>query len=151
MVSQTANKYSRTALIQMLVIWTANYTDWLCPSGKFVQNSKKQTYLEITDYQIKYRTVLWLLELQIRRGRKVYTQVHNVYGNSWDSNCKCSLFSKKNPVIWIFCISGRLTVIINPDKWSSTVLYRSTVLRCCIHSSTVLCCIYSSTNGNQNH
>ena len=37
------------------------------------------------------------------------------------SNRQCSLFSKKNPIIRIFYISGRLAVPINPDKWSSTV------------------------------
>ena len=37
------------------------------------------------------------------------------------SNCQCSPFSKKNPIIRIFCISGWLVVPINPDKWSSTV------------------------------
>jgi hypothetical protein len=31
----------------------------------------KGTCLEITVYRIKYSTVLWLLELQNRRGRKV--------------------------------------------------------------------------------
>jgi hypothetical protein len=40
------------------------------PSGKFVENSTKLTCLEVSD-RIKYSTVLWLLELQIRRGRKV--------------------------------------------------------------------------------
>jgi hypothetical protein len=55
----------------MLLIWIANYLDWLGPSGNFVKNSTKLTYLEITGYWIKYGTVLWLLELQIRRGRKV--------------------------------------------------------------------------------
>jgi len=49
----------------------AGYPDRLGPSGKFVQNSTKLTCLEITGYQIKYSTVLWLIELQIRRGRKV--------------------------------------------------------------------------------
>jgi hypothetical protein len=44
---------------------------WLGPSGKFVKNSTKLTSLEITGYQIKHSTVLWLPELQIRRGRKV--------------------------------------------------------------------------------
>jgi hypothetical protein len=46
---------------------------WLTgsPSGKFVENSVIQICLEITGYQIMYHTVLWLLELQIRRGRKV--------------------------------------------------------------------------------
>ena len=37
------------------------------------------------------------------------------------SNCQCSLFSKKNPIIRIFCISGCVAVTINPGKWSSTV------------------------------
>ena len=36
-----------------------------------VENSKKLSYLEITGYWIKYSTVLWLIELQIRRGQKI--------------------------------------------------------------------------------
>jgi hypothetical protein len=62
---------SRTPLIRMLVIRVSSYPNRLCPSGKFVQNSTKLTCLEITGYRIKYSTVLWLIELQIRRGRKV--------------------------------------------------------------------------------
>ena len=46
-------------------------SDQLAPSGKFVENSTKITCLEITSYQIKYGTVLWLLELPVSRGRKV--------------------------------------------------------------------------------
>jgi hypothetical protein len=106
----------------MLVIRITKYSDWLGPSGKFFENSTKLTYLEITGWWIKYRTVLWLLELQIRQGRKVRTQVHAVNSNSRTSDCQCSLFSKKNPIIRIFCISGRLAVPINPDMWSSIVL-----------------------------
>ena len=34
---------------------------------------------------------------------------------------QCSLFSRKNPVILIFCISGWLAVPVNPDKW--VILY----------------------------
>jgi len=49
----------------------ANYPDQLGPSGKFVKNSTKLTFFEITAYGIKYSTVLWLIELQIRRSRKV--------------------------------------------------------------------------------
>jgi hypothetical protein len=49
-------KYSRTPHI-----WFANYPDWLGPAGKSVKKSTKLTYLEITGYQIKYSTVLWLL------------------------------------------------------------------------------------------
>jgi hypothetical protein len=36
-----------------------------------VENSTKLTCLDIAGYRIKYSTELWLLELQIRRGRKV--------------------------------------------------------------------------------
>ena len=49
----------------------AGYLDRLGPSGKFVENSTKITCLQITGYRNKYSVVLWLLELQIRRGRKV--------------------------------------------------------------------------------
>jgi len=65
------NKYNRTPLTRTLVFRIANYPDRLGPSGKFVENSIKLTCLEIALYRIKYSTVLWLLELQIRRGRKV--------------------------------------------------------------------------------
>jgi hypothetical protein len=109
-------KYSQTSLIR-----TANYPDRLGPSGKVVENSTKLTFLEITGYRIKYSTVLRLLELQIRRGRKGKMQVRTVNSNSRNSNCQCGLFLKKNPLIRIFCISGCLAVPINPNKWSSTV------------------------------
>ena len=55
----------------MLVIWITNYPDCLGPSGKFVKNSTKLTCLEITNYQIKDSTVLWLLEHLIRLSQKV--------------------------------------------------------------------------------
>jgi hypothetical protein len=47
----------------------AGYPDYLGPSGRFVENSTKLTCLEITGHRIKYSTVLWLLELQIRCDR----------------------------------------------------------------------------------
>jgi hypothetical protein len=75
-----------TPLIWKVVIRISNYPDQLGPSGKFVQNSTKLTCLEITGYRIKYSTVLWLLELQIRRGRKVRMQLHTVNSNSRTSN-----------------------------------------------------------------
>ena len=62
--------YSRTPLIRSLAIRIANYPDRFGPSDKSVVNSTKLTCLEITGYQIKYSTVLWLLELQIWCGRK---------------------------------------------------------------------------------
>ena len=43
----------------------AGYPDRLGPSGSFVKNSTKLTCLQITSYQIKYSTVVWLIELQI--------------------------------------------------------------------------------------
>ena len=51
----------------------AVYPTRLRPSGKCVENSTKLTCLEITGCRIKYSTVLWLLELQLRRGRNVWT------------------------------------------------------------------------------
>jgi len=107
--------------MRTLVIQTANYPNQLGPWDKFVENSKKLTCLEITGYRIKYSRVLWLLELQIRHGRKVLMQVHTVNSNSRTSNSPCRLFPKKNTVIRIFCIFGLLAVQINPDKWSATV------------------------------
>jgi len=77
---------------------------------------------EIIVYRIKYSTVLSLLELRIRSGRKVQMQVRTVNSNSRTSNCQCSLFSEKNPIIRNLCISGWLAVPINPNKWSFTVL-----------------------------
>jgi hypothetical protein len=61
----------RTLVIRTLVIRIANYLDRLGPSGKFVEISTTLTSLQITGYRNKYITVLWLLEIQIRRGRKV--------------------------------------------------------------------------------
>ena len=113
--------YSRTPFIRTLDPRIANYPDRFGPSGKSVENSTKLPCLEITGNRIKYSTVLWLLGLQIRRGRKVLTEAQTVNSNSRTSDCHCSLLSNKNPIIWIFCISGLLAVPINPDKWSSTV------------------------------
>jgi hypothetical protein len=47
-----------------------NYPSQLGPSRKLVENSKKLSCFEITGCRIKRRTMLWLLELQIRRGKK---------------------------------------------------------------------------------
>ena len=52
-------------------------------------------------------------------------QVCTVNSNSHTSDCQCSIFSKKNPLIRIFRMSGLLAIPINLYKWSSTVL------RCC--------------------
>jgi hypothetical protein len=108
--------YSRTPLIRTLVTRIANYRDRIGPSSKSVENSTKLTYLEITDYRIKYSAVLWLLERQIRRGRKVYREVRTVNSNSQTSNCQDSLFSRENLFIRIFCMSGCLAVSVHPDK-----------------------------------
>jgi len=81
----------------------------------------KISKFEITGYRIKYSRVFWLLELQIERVRKVWTQLHTVKGNSRTSNYQCGLFKKKNRIIRIFCISGWLLFLIILNKWSSTV------------------------------
>ena len=57
--------------MRTLAIRITNYPGQLGPLGKFVENSTKLTCLGITGYRIKYSTVLWLTELQIRYGRKV--------------------------------------------------------------------------------
>jgi hypothetical protein len=61
--------YSRTPLIRTLVIRIANYPDQLGLSGKSDENSTKLTCIETAGYRIKYSTALWLVELQIWRGR----------------------------------------------------------------------------------
>ena len=58
-------------LITVLIATIANYPDRLGPSDKSVENSTEITGFETAGYRIKYSTVLWLLELQIRRGRMV--------------------------------------------------------------------------------
>jgi len=63
--------YGRTPFIRTLIIRIADYPNRLGPSGKFFENSTKLSFLGITGYRINYSTVLWLLEFQIRRGRKV--------------------------------------------------------------------------------
>ena len=117
--------YSIVPLIRTPVIRISNYPDWFGPSCKFVKNSTQITCLEITGYRINYSIAIWLVELQIRRGRKFQTQVHTVNSNSRTANCQCSLFSKKNPIIRIFRISGCSAVPINPVKWRYTVLITS--------------------------
>jgi len=54
-----------------MVIRIAIYPNRLGPSGKNVENFTKITCLEIAGYRIKYSTVSWLLEFQIKRGQKV--------------------------------------------------------------------------------
>ena len=61
----------RFPLIRTLVARISRYPDRLGPPCKTVENSTKLTCLEITSYRIQYSTVLWLIELQTRRGRRV--------------------------------------------------------------------------------
>ena len=61
-----------------MVIRIAVYSDRLGQSGKFVENCTKLNCLETTGYHINCSAVLWLVELQIRRGRQFQTQVRNV-------------------------------------------------------------------------
>ena len=110
----------------------AGYPDRLCSSGKFVDNSPKLTCFNIVGYLITYSTALWPLELQIRLGRNVQPRVHTVNRSRRNLNFQRRLFSKKNSIIRIFCISGWLAVPINPDKWSSAVPYHVYLLSFCV-------------------
>jgi hypothetical protein len=67
------NDFSRTPLIRTLIIRIANYSDRLGLSGKFASNSTKRNWKlpVIGSSKVQYSTLLWLIELQIRRGRNV--------------------------------------------------------------------------------
>ena len=72
----STDKYGRTPLIRKLVIriglnLLVNETSGNETSGKYFENSTKLTCLQIAGYRITHSTVLWLLEVKIRRGRKV--------------------------------------------------------------------------------
>ena len=105
------------------------HVEWTCREINFTAHCRICWLFHRTRYRIKKSTVL-RLELQIKCVRKVLTQVHTVNSDSRTSNCQCSLFSKKNPIIRIFCISGWLAITINPDMWSANVFAScSTYLR----------------------
>ena len=95
--------YRKTPFIRTMVIWIG-LALWV-------------NCLEIAGYRVRYSTLLRLLESGV-----VKDAVHTVNSNSRTSNCHCSLFSKKNPIIQILCISGWLAVPVNLDKCSSTEL-----------------------------
>ena len=54
-----------------------------------------------------------------------YLYVNKYVDFFFTSNCQCSLFSNKNPIIRIFYISEHFSVPINPGNWSSTVFRKS--------------------------
>jgi len=99
----------------MLVIWNANYLDRLGASGKFVENSKKQTCLYIIGYAIQYSAML----MASRTSNQVWSKSLDAGTcckcSSQTSSCQCSLFSKESPVVRIFCISGWLAIPFIPD------------------------------------
>jgi hypothetical protein len=114
------DKDSKTPLNRMLVTRIANYPDKL--SGKFVENSRNYRLSDQVQYSVvasRTSNQAWWKSLDAGTYCKY---------NSRTSNCQCSLFSKKNPIIRIFCISGWLGVPINPDKRSSTVGYLTKIL-----------------------
>jgi hypothetical protein len=70
--------------------------------------------------------VLWLIELRISRGRNVYTQEYTINSNSWTSNWQLNLFSKKNPIIRIFCVpNGSASKLI----WTNEVLLYLVIMK----------------------
>jgi len=87
-------KYSRTPIIRTLVIRNVNYPDRLGHSDNYVENSTQLTRRESTGYRIKYSAVLWLLEIQIRRGRKVNTQVHTLIATAELQTASAAYFQR---------------------------------------------------------
>jgi len=51
--------------------------------------------------------------------------LRTVNSNSRTSNWQCNPFSKKHPIVRIFCLSGWLTVPLNPDNWSCYSMFCS--------------------------
>jgi len=72
-----------------------------------------------------------------------------INSNSRNSNYQCSLFSKKNPIIRIFCISACHDVPINSDKCSSTV-YTRCFLQCYRAHYVHKCWCYGPDRGAWN-
>jgi len=81
-LGQVFAEYNITPLIRKLVIRSSNYPDRPGPSSKFVENSTELTYLETTSHRMKCCAVLWLIELQVSQGRRVWTEVPTVNSNS---------------------------------------------------------------------
>ena len=116
--------YTRTPFIRTPVFRIANYSDRLGLCGEFVKNSKNTNLL--------WNCRLWDQVQHSIMASRIWNQARSeslhagarCNNNSWTSNCQISQFSEKNPIIRIFCVSGRLAVPINSDKWSSTMLLR---------------------------
>ena len=118
------NIYSRTPLIRTLVIRIANYTDRLGPSGRFVDSSTRTTLTCLVIPAIGSSTVQCYGFLNFKSG--VVARFRRTYilwiVTAELQNCQYSrLFSKKNPVIRIFCISGWLGARIYPERLSYIV------------------------------
>jgi len=73
----------------------AGYPDRLDLWGELVKNSTKLTCFEIAGYGIKYSVELRFLEHEIRRGRKVYTQVRAVVVIAELQTAKVANFQRK--------------------------------------------------------
>ena len=124
-------KYSRTPLSGRWlsgsqIIRIANYPDHLRPSGRFDENLQNQFALKLP--VIILSTIQCYGFKNFKSGvaesfRRRF--VHTVNCNRRTPICKCSLFSKKNLIIRIFCVSGWLAVSLNSDEWCSTVLWQN--------------------------
>ena len=109
-------KYSSIPHIWKLVIemgWAlwANIFLLYCTSFFYGLNFSPNCQIHIRNYLMLYLYI-----------NKYVAEKSHLYKFFSTLNCQCSRFSKKNPIIWIFCIYGWLAVPISPDKWSSTVI-----------------------------
>ena len=121
-------KYSGTPLIRTLVIRIANYPERLGPSDEHFLtvtvfayfcglNDSPNCQIHIPNYVLMlYLYVIYIyIYIYICSLKQPFVEYFST------SNCQRSLFSKKNQIIRIFCISGWLAVPINAKKGSSGV------------------------------
>ena len=123
-VVSTVAVYSRTPLIWKLVIRISNYPDRIGPSSKhFLTVIVYLLLLRNFPPFVKYVKKLYINVLFVCKPiRSLKHSFADFFFST--SYCQCRPFSKKNPIIRIFCLSGWLAVPINPNKWSSTVCYK---------------------------
>jgi len=93
-------------------VWMAAETFSNCLTRNFIQNIQSETTAVLICDGHNSHIGVGLVE----KARK-----ENIVILKLPPNCRCSLFSNKITIIWIFCISRWFTIPINLDKWSSTV------------------------------
>ena len=81
--------------------------------------------IPLQNFQVDIRNYILMVYSYVNKYISYNSRLQNFFSTS---NCQCRLFWKKNPIIRIFCISGRLVVPIITDNWSSGVFLFSPIL-----------------------